>query len=1109
MGLNVGSALDELAALVPPPMGGVGSTGVAWLGSNNFGVPDWGVLKLHDRYVDFPTGNTLADPNAVYPYYYRAPVGPSGVGLLPADGNDPATDPMFNVANGGYTGGGDGTAHAGFANLPMNGGGPLGYPTWGILAATAAPGVVVSGIVSPGDRGVLALVTWVTGEDPTPVPATSVADIQGRCVAAILMGRGILSGGCDGDPGGIFSEAGAGARASGSFKYLTNPAPGYTVTLDLSVLTGGPAAPVVFTAVAGAPVTPFQFQVGGTNLITVVNLALVINTQLYPSLVIAVPIADTVFVFVRQVGTVGNTVVLSTTAIPANITVFAPTGGTDVVPSPYLFPGRAAGQYNLDEIHTGTTVSTGLAPFPDPAAGQVRLLTDPSAVTFTPGTVNGGLPILGGTSAAIGTVPPPVPFLPFDLGGGTAGNFFAYRLPYLKDYVSPTGLVYTPAIEKARFYDKLPPAAGPPGPMTDAGNYDGFTTDFWAYQLARYRHRFVLSAGAPALRRDGNFALVHFKRESFFEAYVRDGVVPTSDQVWSVNLVTWVGNVSPYDQLLNVLDDTSPVVASVASLVTRLEVFEDPTGTVPLSPLIVPEYKLDVAGVPSFTFMSGIKYYVPLRAAFPLPGTANLAITELRFSYGNLFSNGYRTHDKIPSAGPLTVDNRQYALNQNPAFVSLSAFSYEGTESPVGSGISSISPLFPANLGEVRRQRIEFGYADVTNPVTVDPMPGANVDYNYVALAPFGKGIVFAGDTLTPVFTRSAAVRLYFRRPLEVDVNGLPVPTPATGYTLVRTGGAITLYHSMREASDSVSVPYGNPINTALRGLSVTKDTSERFLDEIYRYPENWTPQVPPVQTQLQGPGLPAGPGPISVPVRPTTVGGWDGWYLLTYPAAALDNVLPNLNNALQVAGLPRRNPSYAEGLDAPFPSRGVVMYPQTNYAAGHDPVGFNYTGLVGDRVFVRAFDAGAANVGDSTVALRLWGVDFTDFQYNAVFAPGAQGMAVMVKVPGLTTWMDAGRTDGTGPSKQDLALDGAGCLVGATPSDVDPVSQLAFTDVVVNLGPGLLFLNGEVPARCPVLVKIILKDNVVGKALNFDQGEATPTANCRGLVGIDLIPPP
>jgi hypothetical protein len=313
----------------------------------------------------------------------------------------------------------------------------------------------------------------------------------------------------------------------------------------------------------------------------------------------------------------------------------------------------------------------------------------------------------------------------------------------------------------------------------------------------------------------------------------------------------------------------------------------------------------------------------------------------------------------------------------------------------------------------------------------------------------------------------------------------------------------------MLESTTSLSPKYGNTSALANATLDDDKDVSERFLDEVYRYPENWFPIVSSDKAQLQGPGLPSGPLAIQVPVRPILGDlNYPGWFFQNLHTSVLDIATVNLNNALQVAGLPDRNPPYTDGLDAPFPSRGILLYPQTDYGID-DPPGPNYFVLTGDRVYVRAFNAGAANAGTSTVTFRLWGVEITDFQYAALTAPGATGMAVMVKVPGLTTWMDAGRADGSGPSKQDIALDGAGCLVSSTVA-TDTVSQIRYTDVTVNLSPAALFLNAESPARCPVLVKVLIKDDGggVGKALNFaNVVETAPTSSCLGLVGIDINP--
>jgi hypothetical protein len=372
------------------------------------------------------------------------------------------------------------------------------------------------------------------------------------------------------------------------------------------------------------------------------------------------------------------------------------------------------------------------------------------------------------------------------------------------------------------------------------------------------------------------------------------------------------------------------------------------------------------------------------------------------------------------------------------------------------------------------------------------------------------NSIRFSGDTTTPAFTTDAKARLFVRRLLNVDgVTGYPLPyaggtgASARGFTLVNTTVNAVLFHSMREDNTTALVPYGNPDDVTRATLDKPKDVSERFLDEVYRYPENWFPLGLPDNLQLQGPGLPSGPAPISVPVRPVNGDpNYPGWYFQGVNTVDLATV-----NELQVAGLPPRNPEYTEGLTSPFPSRGVLIYPQTDYSTGYDPVGFDYSACVNDRAYVRAFDAGAGNAGTSTVAFRLWGVDITDFQYDPIYAPGYEGMAVMVKVPGLTTWMDAGRTDGTGPSKQDIALDGAGCLVTSA-TDTDTASQIHYTDITVNLSPAALFLNGE--GKCPVLVKVILKDNATGRALNFANTanpETDPTSTLRGLVGIDINP--
>jgi len=137
--------------------------------------------------------------------------------------------------------------------------------------------------------------------------------------------------------------------------------------------------------------------------------------------------------------------------------------------------------------------------------------------------------------------------------------------------------------------------------------------------------------------------------------------------------------------------------------------------------------------------------------------------------------------------------------------------------------------------------------------------------------------------------------------------------------------------------------------------------------------------------------------------------------------------------------------------------------------------------------------------------------VELVDFAYLAP-GPGNANLSIGIKIPGKTTWMDAGRADGDGPSKQHATDDGAGCLVAGvnTFDATDPVTQIRYCQIEVNLGTaGALFANTESPARCPVLVAIGFKDTVAARGYNFEQGgEDGLTVSCRGIVGIESVYP-
>lgn len=1098
LGLNAQGAFNELSSLVPPAMNGVGSEADAWSGIVNNGVPDWGTLKLRDGAIP-ATGNPAADVQAIYPYYYRSPISPDGMG------SDTSSDPVFNYYDAGYpayTGCGVGTSHAGFTTVSMDGNPAAGYPTWRLIAAGTDPAAVVSGIVYPADRGVLALVAWPTGDlTVPPVPSVSAAAAADRCVAAVLLGKGLESGSQDGEAGGIFSEGSGALRAVGSISFAANPVAVYTVTLDLTAL-GEPV--VVFTASAGVPATAQEFQRSPTPSTTAMRFAAAVNALLYPQTLVAIPSGSSVEIRISSTGTVGNGVTLASSG--AGIILVQPTGGTDSADDPFSLPGRGVGQYNLSEIHAGATILAGTNLFPRPAAGQVRLLTDPRAFsTVSPSTVTGGIPILGGTSISIGTSA--ATYLPFGLGGGTDGNFLAYRLPQLADYSVATGLHNVPESDRVRYTSKIAPAS--PGSLTQAGNYADFDQDFWAFQLARYRHRFLLATGSSgALRPDGSFALVHFKREADFESYVRDGVVPTSEQIYSVNLVSWDG-VANID---NLVESGSTITTAAPYDLQRSEVNEDPDGAT--APTLSPS-TYTFGGLGTSTYYSGIPYYVPRDRT--VPNAPAFGLRAFNITLNGLWANSYRSHDTVPMTGPLAGTPQANALNQNPVFMSLASFSFEGGEDPVTSTISiGTTNLFPGSLGEVRRQRIEFGFADLT---AGSDAPGFGDAATISATGVFDEGVTFTGDITAPVFTSNAKVRVFVRRPLAEfatpgDFYGCPLPyvggntTSNRGFTIGEVLGQPILFHSMKETDDIVEmVYYGNPFTSSKATLNDFKNTSERFLDEVYRYPADWAPNPIAADTvQLIGPGLPTGVMPINVPVQP--IDGdpdYPGWYFQSYHT---DPTKITGGAELQVAGLPARNPDYVEGVVNPFPSRGLLLYPQRNYT-GCWPAGTNYSALTGDREYVRAFDAGATNVGETTVTFKFWGVVLANFAYVPA-GPGGVGMAIMVKIPGSTTWLDAGRADASGPSKQDVALDGGGCqVVGPDTFDgIDATTQIRFAQVKMNLGPtAVLFLNAEAPARCPVLIKVILKDNATGKAFNFEQGgEDGPTLSCRGLVGIDIL---
>lgn len=769
-------------------------------------------------------------------------------------------------------------------------------------------------------------------------------------------------------------------------------------------------------------------------------------------------------------------------------------------PDVYAFPGRTTGQYDLVEIHAGVDAQTGdpLPAGPEPGAGQVRLGTDPLAGPV----IAGGIPILGGTSIAT--------------GGGNDNNFFRYRLPYLEDYSAATGLAYTPAVQRPRYYEKPVVAVAPATDLTQAGDYPGFQKDYWTYQIARYRHRFLMATGDD----QGAYILLHFRRERDFEAFARDGVMPndvaSGYALWSAGLVDYI-NPESTD---NLIDNTgADPVTSAAYHVLRAAVFEE---TDPPLVTNLLSYTFD-REVDEVMYVSGVQHFLPNGSGV---GT-NWQIATLSWSVTNLWANAY------------LLGNTGGIAEVTPGLwhrVPVVLYCGMGT-----ADANILNGLGVGYTGTATYQRVDFGYTDldsVSGPfdLSTGPAPGDTAD---IVLLGGDTPIRFAGDDAQCHFSSDAHLRAFARVPLSWDAPS----SSSTQYLFPNP--ARLLMHTTSQAPSTVSAGiYGNFKTTdpgdfpPRAGLeNARKDVEERFLDEVYRVRVRELASIDPsfdgvlLIGNLLGPGLPFASGAIELPARfasePLVGFGQASWLRTDAHLADLATFAP-LSDELQVSGLADRNPPATDGVENPVPFAGMLIYPQFDYTVNFRPsVGAgditvpqpDYSIVAEpERAYARVFDAGystdptpESNVaGQPFVTLRVDGLELADFAY-APFGPGSVYLAIEVKVPGLTTWMDLGRRDGDGPSKQDPLVDGAGCqVVGPNTFDGrDPVTGAVFAQVRVNVGPAVnLFANTGVGATAgvvPLLVRVRIRQ--AGFIYNFTQGGPNAASNIpRALVGITVL---
>jgi len=988
--------LDEISALVPPRPSTVGNFSKF---ESFTGIPDWGILKLNDAglvtrgLVIPPSPSSPNSDDSIYPYYWVAPEvadDDNGTNPLPfvVPGNDPRTDPTFNVADLIYTGGGDGETHAG------------GFTRTGLViesvrvmppAGGVFVNVVVSGALFPADRGVLALIHWPAGGDTALFLSLPLVE---RCPAAILLGQGINGQTptmCDGDPGGIFSE-------------------------------------------------------GDPNV--------------------------------------------------------------------FAFPGRATGQYDLVELHAGINNQTGdpLPDGPQPSAGKVRLGTDPAAGAPV---VPGGIPILGATTLAI--------------GGGNDNNIFSYRLPYLDDYSAATGIKFTPDVEKPRYFQKPAIALNPGIDLVQAGDYDDFGVNYWTYQVSRYRHRFEFffnscpCPGGNGTIDQGSFFLVHFKRERDFEAYIRDGVFPDDPmdgyEIYSADLVDYANPESPDNLTAGGLATDPDIPAAPSYHVLRSLIGQDAEINPPVANAAT--FTIDRT-LDSVVTVSGVQYFVSNFSAL----NDGFQVDTLDLEVDLLYSNSYLLGE---SDNPLLITPG--LRHREPMFLYLGGFTTDA-------GINQ--PGTPTFTGEIKSQRVEFNYAQlggVSGPfdLTTAPVSADTADLEITGGDP---PLTFDGNDEVCHFWQDARIRAFGRRPNGHET----IAGSAVEFLFDRPGLNQILFHTTSQGPNFISTgQYGNFLdggNLPRPTLETPlKDTEERFLDEIYRWSQNALNTVDPtfdgVRGNLVGPGLPFLQAKIEVPVR---IGSNAPFSTASFTQSLrhLENLSISVlvSDEAQVGGFPDRNPPLSEGVTNPVPQTGLLQYPQTNFTTGFRPSvpdgditnpQFNYTTATGDRVFLRCFDVSFSRSpvderiqaeGQPFTQLFVRGLQVEDFAYVPGLSPGSQAIGIEVKVPGMTTWMDVGRRDGEGPSKQDPFVDGAGCQVlGAqTFNWVEPTTGEVGCQVRINVGPGANFFRNQLvgieEGVVPLLVRVRIKDTVLGRALDWTQGGPdSPTLDCRGVASIGIVP--
>jgi len=1167
---NVEGAFDEVVGVFPPqpPMLG------GWAPWTTFsGIPDWGALKTDDaglkaRGIITSTVGDQDDAN-IYPYYHKVPSplitdindSPFGDAADPG-GRDPQTDPLWNSnVNVGVTsmyGAGVGLFFAsGYtrpgtaANDPVIRSTLASFRSSTLDDVTALPlrtEVTLSGSIYPADRGVLALIHWPPGqrENPPTVQEFLAQPLLDRVVAAILLGQGILGegcdggdddcdnfGACDGDPGGIFS---IGQDADGNYDPFAFPGRA-TGQYNLSEIHRGLDA-----LDAQGLKAPFD---GGAG------------------------------VYDRDLN--------ATTPALGQVRLGTDPNAGEADPSGYGIPilGGDVNAYDPDPVAVAnvaaprighTVIGNAIISMESPTAPGFRLLTqnffgyrlpylkDYSAegLKWTP---SGADPVTTREKFRFFQVAQPAD--PAFASVNTAGN---YGTPFDEDYVTWQVGRYRQAF--------LMPSTEVNGVEEEVGSY-------WLIHFKKERdfEAFVRDGVMPWDATDG------------YEIYGAQTIDTTDPVEGSANLVNEVSSGGTFTAPDGPAADYGYVARTYFQRRSNilLDYIAAPTftGTFDwLRRVGSPDGVMYVSGVAYFvSHRQDTGANNVLFSGLDITETTNgffdrLYRTDDAWLNSENVVAGTDDPALLSTPSPAFITFFPFAFGPHPAPPADQPDGPSATfplNADTDLGLSD--PLSPKNPSRVEVPFTHMGpgganqYSDANGPQIGDAA--------VIGMAG-GADITFHGDASQPAFTMRARPRAFFRTPLgHQAATTAVIPYSANdghGIIVEPSDGAVILLHTTSFDPINFLGEFGNftsgatPSSVDPNMFTFEKDVWERFLDESYRYITSFHRGLADpdglhaiagygsiARRALTGPGLFTwGVTPIEVPVRAGATAShstdWanTAWLPMNihqqefnlHGGGGLDAITPEL----QVVGWPDRNPPITDMVNAPFPSTGLLIYPKTDYS----PVGSpnlrpnlaqdalpadqpDYSSLAGLRTFVRAFDASfgqaVAAAGQPFFTIRLDGIQLSDFAYDPP-GPGGAGVAkdkvaVLVKVPGLTTWMDLGRADGAGPSKQDPNLDGAGCMVvGPDTFDaVDPVTGIVYCQVRVNVGPAVnLFastgIEGTTVGEVPVLVKVQMGSPATPYAMDNEYDPGTDTflgpvpgpgisyERLRGICGIRLVQP-